>query len=93
MYERGSRASTKLQNYISSIQEQYQKNLERQIDQEILYDVARHLHNWETKYDFLELDYNEVKVIKEENSSIHSQRYYYNSFFFNKMHAHFTNYV
>ena len=70
----GSEATEKLQRYVCSIQEQYQKNLDEQIDQEIICNVAKHLHNWDTKYDLLKLDYDEVKVIKEENSSVRSQR-------------------
>ena len=70
----GSEATEKLRRYMCSIQEQYQKNLDEQIDQEIICDVAKYLHNWDTKYDLLKLDYDEVKVIKEENSSVMSQR-------------------
>ena len=71
----GNRANTKLQKYISSIQKHYQKNLEGEIDQEIICEVAKYLQNWDTKYDLLELIYCEVKIIKEENvSSVISQR-------------------
>ena len=73
------KATAKLLKYLRCIQEQYQKNLDEQIDQEILSDVAKHLHNWDTKCDLLELDYKEVRVIKEESSSFLSQRYYYSS--------------
>ena len=69
-----SKATAKLLNYLSSIQEQYQNNLEEQIDQEIICDVAKDLHNWDTKYDLFELDFGEMKVIKEENSSAVLQR-------------------
>ena len=74
-YGDDSKSSTKLRKYISSIQEQYQKNLEEQIDKEIIHVVAKKLHNWDVKCDLLELDYNEVKDIKEENSSVSLQRY------------------
>ena len=70
-----SKATAKLLNYLSSIQEQYQKNLEEQIDQEIICDLGKGLHSWDTKYDLFELDFDEMKVIKEENSSAISQRY------------------
>ena len=69
-----SRATTKLLNYLSSIEEQYQKNLEEQIDEEVICDVANYLHGWDTKYDLLDLGFDEVKVIKEDNSSAISQR-------------------
>ena len=72
--EDDSKATAKLQKYISSIQEQYQKNLEEPIDEEILCAVAKSLHNWDTKYDLLKLVYDEMKNIKEENSSVLSQR-------------------
>ena len=65
----GSKATAKLQKYISDIQEQYQKHLDEQIDSEIICDVAKHLHSWDAKYNLLNLDYDKVKVIKEENSS------------------------
>ena len=69
-----SKATAKLLKYLSSIQEQYQKNLEEQIDEEIICDVAKHLHGWDTKYDLLVLDFDEMKVINEDNSSAISQR-------------------
>ena len=69
-----SKPTAKLLNYLSSIQEHYQKNLEEQIDQEVICDVAKYLHGWDTKYHLLELDFGEMKVIKEENSSAISQR-------------------
>ena len=69
-----SKATAKLLNYLSNIKERYQKNLEEQIDEEIICDVAKHLRGWDTKYDLLELDFDEVKVIKEDNSSAISQR-------------------
>ena len=72
--EDDSKATAKLQKYISSIQEQYQKNLEEPIDEEIICAVAKNLHNWDTKYDLLMLVYDEMKNIKEENSSVLSQR-------------------
>ena len=79
--DRESKATAKLQNYIGIIQKQYQKNLDGQIDQEVLCDVAKNLRSWHTKYNLLELDYDEVKVIQEDNSSAISQRKLYNSYF------------
>ena len=72
--EDDSKASAKLRKYISRIQEQYQNNLDTQIDQKIIRAVAKHLRGWDTKYDLLELDYDEVRDIKEENSSVDLQR-------------------
>ena len=72
--ERESRATAKLQHYKRRIQKQYQKILDRQIDQVVICDVAKNLHNWHTKYNLLELNYNEVKVIQEDNPSAISQR-------------------
>ena len=69
-----SKASAKLQKYISRILEKYEKNLEEQIDKEVIRVVAKNLHNWDAMYDLFELDYNEVKDIKEENSSVSLQR-------------------
>ena len=64
-----SKGTAKLQSYLSSIHDRYQKNLEEQIDQEVICDVAKDLHGWDAKYDLLELNFGEVKVIKEDNSS------------------------
>ena len=69
-----SKTTANLRIYLSSIQEKYQENLEEQIDQEIVYDIAKTLQNWEANYDLLKLDLDEVKVIKEKNSSVLSQR-------------------
>jgi len=64
----------KLQNYLGKISEQYQKNLDEQIDQEIICETAKSLNDWDAKYDLLELDYDEVKVIKKDNDSVILQR-------------------
>ena len=66
--------SEKLKNYLSQIPEQFHKNLDEQIDDEIVCDIAKSLSGWSEKYDLLELSYDGVKDIKMENSSAKSQR-------------------
>ena len=68
------KATLKLKKYLSAIKEQYKKNLEKQVDEKIVCEIARKMHDWDTKYDLLELDCDEVNVIKEENSSVKLQR-------------------
>jgi len=70
----GSKASAKLQNYLCFIPEQYMESLDEPINQEIICEAAKNLEGWDVKYYLLELDYDEVKDIKIDNSSAKSQR-------------------
>ena len=67
--------SETLKNYLSQIPEQFHKNLDELIDEEIICMVADSLkEDWSARYDLLKLTFNELRDIQEENTLAQSQR-------------------
>ena len=66
--------SENLKYYLSQIPEQFHKNLDEQIDDEILCKTAECLTGWIYKYDLLELTHKGMKAIELDNNSAESQR-------------------
>ena len=69
-----NRESENLKYYLSLIPERFHKNLDDEIDDEILSKTAESLTGWIYKYDLLELNHNEMEGIKFDNDSAESQR-------------------
>ena len=70
-----NRESENLKYYLNQIPEQFHKNLDEQIDDEILCKTAENLTGWRYKYDLLEFNNDdEMKRIEIDNNSAESQR-------------------
>ena len=69
-----NRESENLKYYLSQIPEQFHKNLDEEIDDNILCKSAESLAGWRYKYDLLDLNDSEMKRIEQDNDSAELQR-------------------
>ena len=75
MDQNESKESEKIKNYLSKIPEKFHKNLDEPIDEEIVCKVAESMkQDWIANYDILELSFNKLKDIQQENNLAKFQR-------------------
>ena len=66
--------SENLKYYLSQIPEQFHENLDKQVEDEVLSNTAESLTGWRYKYDLLQLNEDDMKVVEQDNNSAESQR-------------------